>query len=85
MFFIDSYPKYLFLIYAYRAEYLEGVFVRSPFVGQIFVYGDSMNSFLVAVIVPDFEVLDNYAAEIGIPVCLSPPFSFLFYSFIFWN
>jgi len=49
------------------AEYLEGVFVRSPFVGQIFVYGDSLNSFLVAVVVPDFDVLDPYAAELGIP------------------
>ncbi|KYQ88402.1 fatty acyl-CoA synthetase [Tieghemostelium lacteum] len=41
------------------AEYLESVYVRSPLVAQVFVYGDSLNSFLVGVIVPDFEVLEK--------------------------
>nr|AOE43313.1 fcsA [Rostrostelium ellipticum] len=39
------------------AEYLEAIFVRSPLASQVFVYGDSLNSFLVGVVVPDFEVL----------------------------
>jgi len=47
------------------AEYLEGVFTKSRFVQQIFVYGDSYQSCLVAVVVPDFEVLKNYAKENG--------------------
>lgn len=33
-------------------EYLEGVYSRSPSVEQIWVYGDSHHSFLVAVVVP---------------------------------
>ena len=33
-------------------EYLEGIFSRSPNVEQIWVYGDSHHSFLVAVVVP---------------------------------
>nr|AOE43315.1 fcsA [Cavenderia deminutiva] len=41
------------------AEYLESVFVRSPLAAQVFVYGDSLNSFLVGVVVPDFEVLEK--------------------------
>ncbi|KAL6071471.1 Long chain acyl-CoA synthetase 7 peroxisomal [Balamuthia mandrillaris] len=36
------------------AEKLEGVYGRVPGVGQIFVYGDSLQSYLVAVIVPNF-------------------------------
>nr|AOE43317.1 fcsA [Coremiostelium polycephalum] len=39
------------------AEYLESVYVRSPLCAQVFVYGDSLNSFLVGVVVPDFELI----------------------------
>jgi len=41
------------------AEYLESIYVRSPLASQVFVYGDSLNSFLVGVVVPDFEVLEK--------------------------
>nr|AOE43316.1 fcsA [Synstelium polycarpum] len=41
------------------AEYLESIFVRSPLATQVFVYGDSLNSFLVGVVVPDFEVIES--------------------------
>ncbi|EGG20097.1 fatty acyl-CoA synthetase [Cavenderia fasciculata] len=41
------------------AEYLEGIYVRSPLASQVFVYGDSLNSFLVGVVVPDFDVLEK--------------------------
>lgn len=49
------------------AEYLEAVFLRSPYVGQIFVYGDSFNSFLVAIAVPDYDVVTPLAQQLGIP------------------
>eukprot|EP01117_Protostelium_nocturnum_P007056 TRINITY_DN2529_c0_g1_i1.p1 TRINITY_DN2529_c0_g1~~TRINITY_DN2529_c0_g1_i1.p1 ORF type:complete len:852 (-),score=368.62 TRINITY_DN2529_c0_g1_i1:252-2807(-) len=47
------------------AEKLELVFKKSLFVGQIFVYGDSHRSFLVAVVRPEEACLKNYAAEKG--------------------
>ena len=34
-------------------ERLEGIFVKSPFVDQMFVYGNSLQAYLVAVIVPN--------------------------------
>ncbi|EFA84511.1 fatty acyl-CoA synthetase [Heterostelium album PN500] len=45
------------------AEYLEGIYVRSPLISQAFVYGDSLNSFLVGVVVPDFEVVEKMFGE----------------------
>eukprot|EP01117_Protostelium_nocturnum_P020817 TRINITY_DN95_c0_g1_i1.p1 TRINITY_DN95_c0_g1~~TRINITY_DN95_c0_g1_i1.p1 ORF type:complete len:683 (+),score=236.38 TRINITY_DN95_c0_g1_i1:88-2136(+) len=45
------------------AEYLEGIFGRSPFVGQIWVHGSSFNRSLVAVVVPQEEYLQSWAKE----------------------
>jgi len=44
-------------------EYLEGVFVRSQFVKQIWVYGNSFKRYLVAVAVPDEEYLPIWAKQ----------------------
>eukprot|EP01130_Rhizamoeba_saxonica_P013861 TRINITY_DN5966_c0_g1_i1.p1 TRINITY_DN5966_c0_g1~~TRINITY_DN5966_c0_g1_i1.p1 ORF type:complete len:604 (-),score=135.99 TRINITY_DN5966_c0_g1_i1:40-1851(-) len=43
------------------AEYLENVFLQSRYVGQIFVYGNSFQSYLVAIIIPDEDVLAMFA------------------------
>uniref|UniRef100_A0A7S3KDD5 AMP-dependent synthetase/ligase domain-containing protein n=1 Tax=Euplotes crassus TaxID=5936 RepID=A0A7S3KDD5_EUPCR len=44
------------------AEKLELIFVKTPLIAQIFVYGDSLQSFLVAIVVPDNEYVDkNYS------------------------
>ena len=43
------------------AEKLEGVYVRSKYVGQIWVYGDSLRSWLVAIVVPDRETIIPWA------------------------
>lgn len=48
-------------------EKLENVFVQSQWVGQNFVYGDSFKSVVVAVVVPDFEVLVPWAQNKGKP------------------
>lgn len=44
-------------------EYLEGVFVRSQFVKQIWVYGNSFKRYLVAVAVPDEDFLPIWAKQ----------------------
>ncbi|PNW74853.1 hypothetical protein CHLRE_12g507400v5 [Chlamydomonas reinhardtii] len=47
-------------------EKIENTYTRSPMVLQVFVYGDSLRSQLVAVVVPDPEVLVPWAKERGI-------------------
>jgi len=48
------------------AEKLELVYGQSNFVGQIFVYGDSYKTVLVAVVVPEREALTAAAKDAGI-------------------
>lgn len=43
------------------AEKIEGVYARCKFIGQIFVYGDSTKSTLVAIVVPNAENLAIWA------------------------
>jgi len=46
-------------------EKIEGVYLRSPLVAQCFVDGNSLQTYAVAVIVPDPEVLPKWAAKNG--------------------
>lgn len=52
----------------HRVEKLEGVYTKSKFVSQIWVYGDSTQAHLVAVIFPDIDALLPWAAEHNITV-----------------
>ena len=48
-------------------EKVESVFVESEFISQIFVYGDSFQSYLIAVVVPDEGfVRENWGKDKGI-------------------
>jgi len=47
-------------------EYLEGVFIRSRYVLQIWVYGNSYKPYLVATVVPDPETVLPLAKQNGI-------------------
>ncbi|XP_031548870.1 long-chain-fatty-acid--CoA ligase 1-like [Actinia tenebrosa] len=45
---------------------IENIYMRSPFLAQVFVHGDSLRSYLVAIGVPDEEVLEAWARKQGI-------------------
>uniref|UniRef100_K7GCL6 Long-chain-fatty-acid--CoA ligase n=1 Tax=Pelodiscus sinensis TaxID=13735 RepID=K7GCL6_PELSI len=46
-------------------EKIENVYMRSEPVAQVFVYGESLQAFLIAVVVPDAETLSNWAKKKG--------------------
>ncbi|CAK7327014.1 unnamed protein product [Dovyalis caffra] len=47
-------------------EKIENVYAKCKFIAQCFVYGDSLNSYLVAVVSVDHDVLKAWAASEGI-------------------
>lgn len=47
-------------------EKIENIYARSKFVAQSFVHGESLKTCLVAIIVPDPEVLPVEAAKLGL-------------------
>ncbi|KAF1319367.1 Long-chain-fatty-acid-coa ligase, partial [Globisporangium splendens] len=55
------------------AEKVEGVYLKSKYVAQIFVYGDSLQSVLVAVVVPDPEVAEAWGQSKGLSKSDSTP------------
>lgn len=48
------------------AEKIENIYIGSPFIAQAFVYGDSLQSCLVAIIVPDVDYVMPWAKSKGI-------------------
>ncbi|KAL9961434.1 hypothetical protein ACROYT_G030372 [Oculina patagonica] len=48
-------------------EKIENIYLRSRFVAQAFVYGDSLRSFVVGIVIPDQEVLEPWARSKKIP------------------
>ncbi|XP_066094746.1 long-chain-fatty-acid--CoA ligase 5 isoform X2 [Saccopteryx bilineata] len=47
-------------------EKIENIYIRSRVVLQVFVHGESLRSSLVAVVVPDPDVLPSFAAKLGV-------------------
>ncbi|XP_012881392.1 PREDICTED: long-chain-fatty-acid--CoA ligase 1 isoform X2 [Dipodomys ordii] len=46
-------------------EKIENIYIRSEPVAQVFVHGESLQAFLVAIVVPDVEVLTSWAQKKG--------------------
>ncbi|XP_063493756.1 long-chain-fatty-acid--CoA ligase 1 isoform X4 [Symphalangus syndactylus] len=46
-------------------EKIENIYVRSEPVAQVFVHGDSLQAFLIAIVVPDVETLCSWARKRG--------------------
>nr|XP_056705269.1 long-chain-fatty-acid--CoA ligase 5 [Euleptes europaea] len=47
-------------------EKIENIYIRSASVAQVFVHGESLQSFLVGVVVPDAETLPEFATKLGV-------------------
>ncbi|CAN8215972.1 unnamed protein product [Coccothraustes coccothraustes] len=47
-------------------EKIENVYIRSAPVAQVFVHGESLRSFLIGIVVPDAELLPEFAAKLGV-------------------
>jgi long-chain acyl-CoA synthetase len=52
-------------------EKIENIYIKSQYIAQVFVHGESLKSCTIAVIVPDVENVKFYAEERGIPGTLS--------------
>lgn len=59
-------------------EKIENILIQSPLVGQCFVYGDSFQNYVVAIVVPDEEPVRMWAQKAGLEklsfaeLCRSP-------------
>ncbi|NXB51062.1 ACSL5 ligase, partial [Leucopsar rothschildi] len=47
-------------------EKIENVYIGSAPVAQVFVHGESLRSFLIGIVVPDAEILPEFAAKLGV-------------------
>jgi len=54
------------------AEKIENVINQSLFIGQSFVYGDSFQSYLVAIVVPDEEPVRAWANKTNVAEATAP-------------
>ncbi|XP_021358594.1 long-chain-fatty-acid--CoA ligase 1-like [Mizuhopecten yessoensis] len=52
------------------AEKIENVYMRSEYVAQAFVEGDSLKPYLMGVMVPDIEVVPRWAEKEGLPTSM---------------
>ncbi|RMC11389.1 hypothetical protein DUI87_11508 [Hirundo rustica rustica] len=47
-------------------EKIENVYIESAPVAQVFVHGESLRSYLIGIVVPDAEILPEFAAKLGV-------------------
>jgi long-chain acyl-CoA synthetase len=46
-------------------EKVEGIYIKSPFVADVFVHGDSLESYVIGFVVPDPDFVAKWAAQKG--------------------
>jgi long-chain acyl-CoA synthetase len=47
-------------------EKVEGIYLKSAFVGEVFVHGDSLQSYVIGFVVPDPDIVAKWAAQQGL-------------------
>lgn len=52
-------------------EKIENIYTCSQYVQQVFVHGESLKSCIIAIVIPDVDVVKCWAVENGIPGTLS--------------
>ncbi|XP_011503341.1 PREDICTED: long-chain-fatty-acid--CoA ligase 5 isoform X2 [Ceratosolen solmsi marchali] len=52
-------------------EKIENIYIKSQYIYQVFVYGESLKSCIIAIVVPDVDVIKCWALENNIPGTLS--------------
>lgn len=52
-------------------EKIENIYLRSQYVHQVFLHGESLKSCVVGIVIPDVDVVKCWAVENGIPGTLS--------------
>lgn len=52
-------------------EKIENIYTRSQYIEQVFVHGESLKSCIVAIVVPDVDVIKSWAQENNIPGTLT--------------
>lgn len=53
-------------------EKIEDTYTHSPFISQVFVYGDSFESYLVAIVVLDNDYVKKWASQNGNSIDTAP-------------
>merc|ERR1711964_366723 len=48
-----------------RPEHVENIYKMNKYCANAFVHGESLYTYLVAIVVPDFEILSPWAAKIN--------------------
>ena len=55
-------------------EKIEDVYARSPFISQLFVYGDSFENFLIAIVLLDEDYVKKWTAQNGNHAHITTPY-----------
>jgi long-chain acyl-CoA synthetase len=55
-----------------RPEYIQNIYIGSKYIAQMFVYGDSLQNWLVGIVVPDEDAVRAYLRQSNVPMAGKP-------------